>query len=382
MWKFPKYEIDNVLDWDDLTNSYSWVSDMKGVPQDPIWHAEGDVFTHTKMVTEELTKLSEFKELTLQEKHILLSSALFHDIEKRSTTSKEEIDGRTRIVSPRHAKKGEFTTRQILYSEINTPFLVREQICKLVRLHGLPIWAISKENPRKEVIYASTVVDTKLLSILAKADVLGRICPESDDILFKIELFKELCKENLCFGEPKEFKSKHGRFLYFNKENSFPAYDPFDDLICTVTMMCALPGSGKDTYIKNNFDQPILSLDHIRRAHKISPTDKKGNGQVIQFAKEKTKEYLRSKTSFIFNATNITRDMRSRWVGLFTDYNARVKIIYIEVPYKKLLKQNANREYKVPEKVIQKLIGKLEIPDVKEAHEIEYVIEGVTILDL
>jgi len=30
----------------------------------------------------------------------------------------------------------------------------------------------------------------------------------------------------------------------------------------------------------------------------------------------------------------------------------------------------------VPENVIDKLIGKLEMPDFKEAHEVEYIIEG------
>ncbi len=376
MWRFPKYQVDTELDWDDLANSYNWIADMKGVQQDPIWHAEGDVYVHTKMVTEELIKLQNFDSLSEQDKHIILSSALFHDIEKRSTTTEEEIEGQIRIVSPRHAKKGEFTTRQILYTDINTPFQVREQICKLVRLHGLPLWAISKDNPDKEVIYSSTVVNNKLLSLLATADVLGRTCHDQDEILMKIELFKELCKDNQCFTKPKEFKSNYGRFLYFNKEDGYVNYFPFDDLICTVTVMCALPGSGKDTYIKKNLDQPILSLDDIRREHKISPKDKKGNGQVIQLAKEKAKEHLRAKTSFVFNATNITKDMRSRWIGLFTDYNARVKIIYIEVPYKTLLKQNSDREHKVPENIIDKLIGKLEMPDFKEAHEVEYIIEG------
>ena len=376
IWKFPKYKIGTDLDWDDLSSSFSWISDMKGVPQDPIWHAEGDVYTHTKMVVTELIKLPEFGMLGDQDKHILVAAALFHDVEKRSTTAEEEVDGKIRIVSPRHAKKGEFTTREILYKKLNAPFTIREQICKLVRLHGLPIWAISKEHPNKEVIYASTVVNTSHLAMLAKADVLGRICENPEEILLKIEFFKELCLENNCFGQSKKFKSDYGRYLYFNKEESSPDYKPFNDLICTVTVMCALPGSGKDSFIKRNLDLPELSLDNIRRVNKISPTDKKKNGQVIQMAKEKAKEFLRTKTSFVFNATNITADMRSRWIGLFTEYNARVKIVYIEVPYNTLMKQNSKREYKVPTMVIDKLIRKLEIPTVKEAHEIEYIIKG------
>lgn len=376
MWRFPKYQIDKAFDWDDLCHSYKWISEMRGVPQDPIWHAEGDVYVHTKMVTEELIKLDAFSSLSEQQKHILVSSALFHDIEKRSTTLEEEIDGKMRIVSPRHAKKGEFTVRKLLYSEMPTPFQIREQICKLVRLHGLPIWAILRDNPEKAVIYSSTVLDNHLLALLATADVLGRICPDQDEILMRIELFKELCIDNNCFRQPKVFKSTYGRYLYFNKEDSYVDYMPFEDFICTVTVMCALPGSGKDTYIKKHLDQPVLSLDEIRRKNKILPTDKKGNGRVIQLAKEQAKKFLRSKTSFVFNATNITKDLRSRWISLFTDYKAKVKIIYIEVPYKTLLKQNADRAYQVPENVIEKLIQKLEIPDVREAHEIEYIIDN------
>ena len=108
-WKFPKYEVDTPINWSDIENTFDWIRDMKGVPQDKEWHAEGDVFTHTKMVIEALISLDEFKELNEQDKHILFTSALMHDIEKRSTTTEEEIEGRIRIVSPRHAKKGELS---------------------------------------------------------------------------------------------------------------------------------------------------------------------------------------------------------------------------------------------------------------------------------
>ena len=178
MWKFPIYEINMPINWSALEAQFDWFRDMQGVPQDAIWHAEGDVFTHTKMVVEAMLNLPEFQELDEQEKHILFASAMFHDIEKRSTTTTEIIDGKERIVSPKHAKKGEFTARTILYKDIITSFHIREQITKLVRLHGLPLWAIEKSDPTKEVISASLVVNTKLLSILAKADVLGRICAD------------------------------------------------------------------------------------------------------------------------------------------------------------------------------------------------------------
>lgn len=119
---------------------------------------------------------------------------------------------------------------------------------------------------------------------------------------------------------------------------------------------------------------PVLYLDDIRREKGVNPTDKKENGRIIQEAKEIAKEYMRIKSSFVFNATNIIADMRSKWISLFMEYNARVTIIYIEVPYKILISQNHNREYKVPENKLSELISKLEIPSYSEAHFIEYII--------
>ncbi len=374
-WEFPLYEIGQPIDWEAMCAAYGWLKDMKAVPQDKEWHAEGDVFVHTQMVVEALVALPEFKALEVQDKHILVASALLHDVEKRSTTTTEVIDGKERIVSPKHAKKGEFTARHILYIDIPTPFEIREQIAKLVRLHGLPLWAIQKDDPQKEVIKASLQVNTKLLALLAQADVLGRVCKDKEEVLFRIELFKELCIENNCYGIARVFESDYGRFLYFNKVDSSPDYVPYEDLSFDVIMMSALPGAGKDTFIQENIDLPVLSLDDIRREHKIDPKDKKKNGQVIQMGKEAAKVYMRAKKSFVFNATNITASMRSKWISLFTEYGGRVIIYYVEVPYKKLLKQNRDREYQVPEKVVHDMIDKLEIPTPYEAHAVRYEVK-------
>ena len=150
MWTFPHYMIGEALDWDLLARRFDWISDMQGVAQDPIWHSEGDVFVHTQMVLDALMGLPEFQNLSDQDKHILVTAALLHDVEKRSTTMTEVIDGQERIVSPRHAKRGEFTARMLSYTEWNTPFYHREQIAKLVRLHGLPLWAIERRTqPRR-----------------------------------------------------------------------------------------------------------------------------------------------------------------------------------------------------------------------------------------
>ena len=376
MWKFPYYEIGAPILWDIFEREFDWFQDMKGVPQDPIWHAEGDVFTHTKMVVEALVSHPDYQTLSEQEKHIMFAVAMLHDVEKRSTTEEEVIDGKIRITSRAHAKRGEKTSRVILYKYIPTPFLIREHICKLVRHHGLPIWAIEKENPSKEVIAASLKLDTKLLSLFAKADIIGRIAEDNNSMMERIAFFEELCKENDCFGNPKNFASPLGRRYYFQKEEAHPDYEPFDEKKFTAYVMCAVPGSGKDTFIKNNLSKfPMVSLDEIRLKNKVKRGDTKGEGRAIQEAKELSKVYMRAKQDFVYNATNITKEMRSKVISEFEDYGTKVEVIYIEVPYKELLQQNHNREHKVPESAIEDMIGSLEIPDLTECFNVQYHIK-------
>ncbi|MEO1053121.1 MAG: AAA family ATPase [Bacteroidota bacterium] len=367
MWKI----IDN-YNWDNIRSKFDWVRDMADVPQNPVYHAEGNVEIHTRMVLEALLSLPEYQALSEQKQHILAASALLHDVEKRSTTVRQP-DGR--LTSHGHAKKGEFTARRLLYQQIPTPFIIRETVAKLVRYHGLPLWALDKPNPQKAVIQASLEVDTYMLAILAKADVMGRICQDADDLFYRIELFKSLCEENDCLGKPKQFKSPVARWHYFNKEEASPDYDVFDDTKFEVVVMSALPGSGKDTYLQQHLsDWPVVSPDQIRRAMRIKPTDKSGNGKVIQQAKEEARVLMRKQQSFVWNATNITKQMRSQLVDSFRAYGAYVKVIYVEVPYPELVKQNGNREHIVPIDVMQKMVGKLEVPSPVEAHEVDYCI--------
>lgn len=373
MWKFPLYEVGQEIDWNLIEQKFDWFRDMKDVPQDKVWHAEGNVMIHTKMVCEALIKLPEFIALSEQDKHIMFVGALMHDIEKRSTTAEEFVGDRMCIVAPSHARKGEYTARKILYKDIPTPFHIREQICKIVRYHGIPLWNINDKDSDQRIIKSSQVVRTDFLAMIAKADILGRTCSDQKEQLEKIEYFELSCIELGCWGKQFEFINGLSRYKYLI-DGGWPHFESFDDKKFDVYVMCALPGSGKDTYISKEFNIPSLSLDDIRRKKGINPTDKKENGRIIQEAKEIAKEYMRIKSSFVFNATNITADMRGKWINLFMEYNARVTIIYIEVPYKVLISQNHNREYKVPENKLDELIRKLEVPSYSEAHFIEYII--------
>ncbi|MBD1227133.1 AAA family ATPase [Xenorhabdus griffiniae] len=360
--------------WDYLSSTFSFIADMAGVQQDPIHHAEGDVAIHTQMVLAALEQLPEYSLLVPEEQEILWAAALLHDVEKRNTT---RVDWDGRIISPGHARKGELTTRQILFQQIPTPFAIREQIAALVRFHGLPLWLMEKPNPQKALLAASLRVDTYLLALLAKADVLGRICHDAQELLGRIELFELYCREQGCWREPRGFSSSDACFHYFSTESEQPNYQPYDNYGSQVTLLCGLPGMGKDHFIQRHGQgMPVISLDTIRRDHQISPEDKKANGWVVQQAKQQAKDKLRSRQDFIWNATNLTRQMRQQLINLFVSYGARVRLVYIEQDYQRWRRQNRDRQYAVPDKVMDRMLGKLEVPTPEEAHEVGYFVDS------
>lgn len=367
------WSITSNKEWNQLEKDFDFVRDMHGVPQDRVHHAEGDVAIHTRMVISALQELPAYKELSLQEQEILFAAALLHDVEKRSTTVMED-DGS--ITSKGHAKKGAMTSRLLLYTMLPTPFHIREAVVNLVRYHGLPIWAIEKPDPAKAVIEASLMVNTKWLSILARADAIGRECSDKQDLLYRIDLFEALCQENNCWGEARMFATANAKFQYFRKhDEAFPDFVPFDEFGSTAILLSGLPGAGKDTYVFHHYrDWPVINLDDIRRENKISPTDKSGNGTVIQLAKEQARVYLRKKQNFVWNATNITKSMREQLIDLFATYKAFIKLIYVEVPYNKLHSQNMSREASLPYYALDRLVRKLEVPAGWEVHEVEYFV--------
>lgn len=369
-WKFKYYDVDSGPMWDSIEKNCAWFRHMKDTPQDKIWHAEGDVQIHTKMVCEALISLPEFQDLNEQEKHILFVGALMHDIEKRSTTAEEFKNGRLCIVAPKHAERGEVTAREILYKEFDCPYNVRELICKIVKWHGKPLHDFSE----KVMLNIATQVPPYWLAMIAKSDILGRICEDAEQQIEKTVFFNMMAEELGCLKGPRKFTNDLAEYTYLS-EGGYLEYVPFDETKFEVVMMSALPGSGKDTYIAKNFTGwGVVSLDDIRVELKVKPTDKSGNGRVVQLAKERAKEYMRKHQNFVWNATNITAQMRSQLIDLFTSYGAKVTIVYIEVPYKTLLNQNGNRDAVVPTNVIDKMIGKLEPPVREEAHKIVTVV--------
>jgi putative nucleotidyltransferase with HDIG domain len=356
--------------WGGLEAAEPWVAPMARCPQDPEHHAEGDVWTHTKMVCEALVRLPAWQGLSAEDREVVFAACLLHDIAKPVTTRIED-DGRIR--QPGHSPRGALMVRELLWLLGVAPAL-RERVAALVRTHQIPFFLIEEQDPRRRAALISQTARCDHLALVTRADALGRICRDKQRLLDNIELFSEFCAEHGCLDRPWAFASEHSRFQYFRNPERDPGYAAHDDTRCEMVLMSGLPGSGKDHWIAQNLDLPVISLDALRETLDVAST---GNqGAVIQAAREQAREYLRRGQSFVWNGTNLSRDMRGRPIELAAAYNARVRIVFLDTSHKRLVRQNRERGASVPLAVILRMLRLWEPPDLSEAHRVDWIVQA------
>ena len=178
-----------------------------GVPQDPEWHPEGDVWTHTLLVMDEaagLRKCDDKQDLEL------MFAALCHDFGKPVTT--EFIRGRWR--SPAHDIEGIAPTELFLRRMTDDRTLI-EKVKTLVKEHLRPI-QLFKDRER---INSGTIRRLALrvripeLVLLAKADYFGRTLTKKERACFEAGdwLLREAERMEVSDEAPRPFLS--GRHL-------------------------------------------------------------------------------------------------------------------------------------------------------------------------
>jgi predicted kinase len=262
--------------------------------------------------------------------------------------------------------------RRILW-RMGVPFLLREQVAALVRHHLVPLYLLERDDARRHALEVAQTARCDYLATLSEADARGRICPDPERLLQNIRLFRDYCHELGVLDRPAEFASEHARFLFFQDHRRQPDSPAHADHACEVVLMSGLPGSGKDHWVRRHLPEwPVVGLDALRAELGVSPSEPQG--PVLQRARELARCHLREKRSFVWNATNLSRQVRGECVRLFADYNARIRIVYVEVPPDRLFSQNRQRRGRVPESVIERLLDRWEVPDRTEAHEVEHVV--------
>lgn len=139
-----------------------------GCLQDPTWHPEGDVWTHTLLVLDEAAKL---RRGDRAEDLILMFGALCHDFGKPLTTF--EKDGR--IVSPGHCEEGVDPARRFMERMTRDADLI-DGVVQVVRYHLRPaeLYRVRDEVGKGAIRRLALQVKIADLVRWARADHFGR----------------------------------------------------------------------------------------------------------------------------------------------------------------------------------------------------------------
>ena len=148
------------------------VAALIGTPQDPEWHPEGDVFTHTGHCLDALATLPAFQAAESEKRILYALTVLAHDFGKPGTTREELREGRLRIISPGHEEAGGALTEHFL-QRINTPNAIRERVLPLVLNHLAHLQASTDRAVRRlaKRLEPATIDD---LVLIITADLFGR----------------------------------------------------------------------------------------------------------------------------------------------------------------------------------------------------------------
>jgi tRNA nucleotidyltransferase (CCA-adding enzyme) len=144
---------------------------LVGVPQEPRWHPEGDVYNHTLLA---LNAAAAERTGQAHEDLVVLLAVLCHDLGKPSAT--ELLDGRVRSLG--HDRAGEAPTRSLL-ARLTGEVRLIEQVVPLVLEHLRPAQLFEARAGDAAIRRLAGRVPIHRLVRVARADHLGRATHEA-----------------------------------------------------------------------------------------------------------------------------------------------------------------------------------------------------------
>lgn len=351
------------------------LADLAHTPQDPIYHAEGDVWTHTLMVLDALKASAAYAASDADTRLVLFLAALLHDIAKPSCT---QVEAGGRISSAGHSRRGAVDARIVLW-RLGVPFALRERICRIVATHQVPFFVLGNDRRgrRPEFVLHQLAEEGRVcdLHAVAHADMVGRTYHGKVSVLDDLALVRVMAEEEGCWSSPRPFADAHTRWRYFQTQGAVSPDHPFhQEPGSRVIVMAGLPASGKNTWVATHHpDLPVVSFDDAKQALGWKPGD--SPGAAVHWATDRARELLRARAPFVWNATHLSPSMRQKTLGLLADYHAETHVVYLEAPEPVLHSRNSARNTTLRGRDLTDMLHRWDVPLPWEAHSVRYLVQ-------
>ena len=164
------------------------VAALRGTLQEPEWHPEGDVFTHTQLCLDALVARPEWAASAPGQRRMLMLAVLAHDFGKPATTERAERRGQLRWISPGHEAAGAPFTESFL-RRIGAPLELSAPVSALVvhhlaHHHGQTEFTDTSVRRLARKLEPATIDD---LTVVMRADHEGRPPLRSPEVLARID---------------------------------------------------------------------------------------------------------------------------------------------------------------------------------------------------
>ncbi|HVZ66180.1 MAG TPA: polynucleotide adenylyltransferase [Lacunisphaera sp.] len=167
------------------------IAALDGLPQEPEWHPEGDVFVHTGHCLDALVGLPAWSQGSVETRRILSLSVLAHDFGKATTTKQARKRGQMRWVSPEHEAAGGPLAEGFL-RRIGAPLDLTDRVRPLVVNHLLHHHGPMEFRDTTVRRLARKIAPATLDELIAvmQADHLGRPPLISQQTVQRLELLR------------------------------------------------------------------------------------------------------------------------------------------------------------------------------------------------